>query len=466
MGILDSLKGGAANKESESLRAELNLLKKQFKTLEAELSLSQNKHVELIDKTHAFMERLKVLVGTLDGEAVLARCWDLLDLSLGIKKGAVFQKIDEGWLSELSIGFKDDEIPLVPNKEDSMFGYAAEQGLIMSLAFVRKQDDLAYLERRGVIPDAKIVCPVRIGQNFEKMIVICSYSGNVFSGEDDLDTVQMVATILGLVLQNTRVLSLQKQELDQKKQELFRLRSMFSSMVAPEVIDFIEKNPDGIVLGGKRQKVAVLFADIRNFTEMASDISPEKTIELLNQFFSLVTDIVIQTRGTLDKFMGDAAMALYGTPVPIEDPVKSAVNAAMEIQHAIAQMMPKWKSEGLPNYGIGIGINFQDVVVGNVGSARLSNFTAIGDGVNIASRLCAIANAGEILISESCFEKLDWKGHFEKKTGLVIKGKAEPITAYAISSSPTTSAAETCPSCSAPLPASARFCGSCGYRRQ
>lgn len=254
MGILDSLKGSNTNKESESLRAELNLLKKQFKTLEAELSISQNKHIELIDKTHAFMERLKVLVGTLDGESVLARCWDLLDLSLGIKKGAVFQKIDEGWLSELSIGFKDEEIPLVPNKEDSMFGYAAEQGLIMSLAFVRKQDDLAYLERRGVIPDAKIICPVRIGQNIEKMIVICAYSGNVFSGEDDLDTVQMVATILGLVLQNTRVLSIQRQELDQKKQELFRLRTMFTSMVAPEVIDFIEKNPDGIVLGGKSSK--------------------------------------------------------------------------------------------------------------------------------------------------------------------------------------------------------------------
>jgi adenylate cyclase len=163
--------------------------------------------------------------------------------------------------------------------------------------------------------------------------------------------------------------------------------------------------------------------------------------------------------------MGDAAMALYGTPVPIEDPVKSAVNAAMQIQQVIAKMMPKWKNEGLPHYGIGIGINFQDVVVGNVGSARLSNFTAIGDGVNIASRLCAIANAGEILISESCFEKLEWQGHYEKRTGLVIKGKAEPITAYAISSS-LSSVAETCPSCNAPLPSSARFCGSCGYRRQ
>lgn len=464
MGILDSLKGSNASKETDSLRAELNQLKKSFKTAEAELHLSQQKHVELIDRTHAFMERLKVLVGTLDGQAVLTRCWDLLDLALGIKKGAVFQKIDEGWLSEISVGFKDDELPLIPHNEDSMFGYSHEQGLIMSLAFIRKQDDLTYLERRGAVPDTKIVCPVRVGETIEKMIVICAYSGNVFSGEDDLDTVQMVATILGLVLHNTRAMATQKQELDQKKHELSRLRNMFTSMVAPEVIDFIEKNPGGIVLGGKMQKVAVLFADIRNFTELASDISPEKAIELLNQFFSIVTEIVIKSRGTLDKFMGDAAMALYGTPVPLENPVKSAVNAALQIQKIIGQKMPGWISAGLPSYGIGIGINFQDVVVGNVGSERLSNFTAIGDGVNVASRLCAIAQSGEILISESCFAALEWQGAAEKRIGLVIKGKAAPITVYAISEKSETE--EVCPSCRNPLPAAARFCGSCGFRRQ
>lgn len=461
MGILDSLKGSGSTKEIDSLKAELNQLRKAFKVAESELKLNQQKHLELIDKTHAFMERLKVLVGTLDGEAVLSRCWDLLDLAMGIKKGAVFQKIDEGWLSELSIGFKDEELPLVPHNEDSMFGYSAEQGLIMSLAFIRKQDDLAYLERRGVIPDAKIICPVRVGNSIEKMIVICAYSGNVFSGEDDLETVQLVSTILGLVLQNTRVLAAHRQELDQKKHELNRLRNMFTSMVAPEVIAFIEKNPGGIVLGGKKQKVAVLFADIRDFTELASDITPEKTIELLNKFFSVVTEIVIKSRGTLDKFMGDAAMALYGTPVPLEDPVKAAVSAALEIQKEIAKMMPQWVAAGLPKYGVGIGINFQDVVVGNVGSQRLSNFTAIGDGVNVASRLCAIAKAGEILVTESCFTALAWQGKSEKRTGITIKGKAAPITVYSIFEAEE----EVCPQCSNPLPAVAKFCGSCGFKR-
>lgn len=464
MGILDSLKGSGNAKDIEALRAELVTLKKHLKTCEADLNMNQQKYLELVDKTHAFMERLKILVGTLDGQSVLVRCWDLLDLALGLKKAGIFHKTEDGWFSELTVGYKEEEIPVIPLHEDSMAGYAAEQGLILSLAYIRKQDDLAYLERRGVIPDAKIICPVRIGEEVEKLIVISNYSGNVFSGEDDLDTVQMVATILGLVLQNARVIASHRHEIDEKRKELDRLRNMFSSMVAPEVIAFIEKNPGGIVLGGKRQKVAVLFADIRNFTELASSISPEKTIELLNHFFDIVTEIVIKTQGTLDKFMGDAAMALYGTPVELKNPVFSAVKAAIQIQKTIEQRMDLWKEMGLPAYGVGIGINFQDVVVGNVGSMRLSNFTAIGDGVNVASRLCSIADAGEILVSESCFKELNWQDSFEKRDGVMIKGKAEPITVYAIYKSVAV-AAEVCPQCSGHLPAVAKFCGSCGYRK-
>lgn len=463
MGILDSLKG-AAGKDIDSLRAEINQLKARLKAGENELTIAQQKSITLIDKTHAFMERLKILVGTLDGEAVLSRCWDLLELALGIKKGAIYEKKEDGWHSEFAVGFKADEIPVIPLNEDSMAGFVADKGLIMSLAYLRKQDDLAYLERRGVIPDAKIICPVRICDQVEKLIVICSYSGNVFSGEDDLDTVQMVATILGLVLQNTRVIEQQKAELKLQRGEFARMQKLFSSMVAPEVIEFIEKNPGGIVLGGEKRKVAVLFADIRNFTELAAEIPPEKTIELLNEFFALVTDIIIKSRGTLDKFMGDAAMALYGTPIEIENPTLAAVQAALHIQQALAAKREEWAKRGIPDYGVGIGINYEDVIVGNVGSARLSNFTAIGDGVNLASRLCGAADSGEILVSSACYEYIpQLHPDMEKREGIFIKGKSESVTAYCIGVAATQKAV--CPKCRAALPITVKFCGSCGYRR-
>ncbi|MBU1109851.1 MAG: hypothetical protein KKB51_24430 [Candidatus Riflebacteria bacterium] len=456
MGILDSLTGGGSNKEIEELRREITGLKSQCKHSETEKNLIHQKYLAIIDKTHAFMERLKILVGTLEDKFVLERCWDLLDLAFGIKKGAIYQCTADGWVADHYVGFKDDEIPVIPLNEDSLPGYVAESGAILSLAHLHKQDDLAYLERRGVIPDCKIVCPVRVEGKIEKLIIICNYAGNVFTGEDDLDTVAMVATLLGLVLNNNKAIATQKSEFD-------RLRKLFSSMVAPEVIDHLEKNPEGIVLGGDRKKIAIVFADIRNFTEMAKTITPEKTIDLLNRFFTLVTEIIIKNRGTLDKYMGDSVMALFGTPNTHLNASLAAVQAAMQIQRAVEIKMPHWVAEGFPKYGIGIGINFQEVIVGNVGSQRLSSFTAVGDGVNLASRLCHAAKAGEVLITGSCYEEIeDWPGAVEERFGVAIKG-SEPVTVYSLEDAPGDKAC--CPQCGLPLPLDAKFCGECGFRR-
>jgi len=217
MGLLDSLTGGGSNKELEDLRRELATLKNQLRLSENEKTLNHQKYLTIIDKTHAFMERLKILVGTLEDVYIFERCWDLLDLALGIKKGAIYQHSDEGWVAEHYVGFKEEEIPIIPLNEDSLPGYVAETGAVLSLAHLRKQDDLAYLERRGVIPDCKIVCPVRVDGNIEKLIIICTYAGNVFTGEDDLDTVNMVATLLGLVLSNNKALAAQKSEFEKMR---------------------------------------------------------------------------------------------------------------------------------------------------------------------------------------------------------------------------------------------------------
>lgn len=372
------------------------------------------------------------------------------------KKGAVYQKSEEGWTCEHQVGFKDDEIPVIPCGEDSLAGYVSETGATLSLAHLRKQDDLAYLERRGVIPDSKIVCPVRVEGEIEKLIIICNYAGNVFTGEDDLDTVAMVATLLGLVLSNNKAIAAHKSEAD-------KMRQLFSRMVAPEVVDLLEQNPDGIVLGGESKKIAILFVDIRNFTALAKTVTAEQTVELLNRYFTLISEIIIKNRGTLDKFMGDSAMALFGTPNIHINPSLAAVEAAMQIQRAFEVKMPQWIAEGYPKYGIGIGINYADVIVGNVGSTRLSNFTAVGDGVNIASRLCHAAKPGEVLITGSCYEQLeDWPGAVEERFGVELKG-SESITVFSLEDAPGDKAC--CPQCGLPLPLDARFCGECGYKR-
>jgi len=479
MGILDSLGGGTAKKELENLKKEFANLKANLGKIEFERDELQKKNLHLIDKTHSFLQRIRLLISTLEDENVHARAWDLLDTTLTIKKACILSRTPDGLVSEFSVGFPDDKTPIVPLNEDSMITYVLDNGVPLSRAHLHMQDDLAYLERRGVISDAKIVCPVRLRGIVQKLLVICSYAGNVFAGEDDLETIEMVTTLLGLVLTNTKILSEQKQalaeesqalavkkqELDEQTKAFGRLRQIFSRMVAPEVIEFIEKNPAGIVLGGTRKKIAIMFADIRGFTRMSEKLPPEKVVELLNRYFSRLADIVMTNRGTLDKFMGDAAMVLFGTPMSIDKPSYHAVVAAQEIQDMTQDNMAEWVALGFPAFSVGVGINFQDVLVGNIGSQKLSSYTAIGDGVNIAFRLCSSAQGGEILVSESTYENLqDWQGQCEQRPKISLKGKAEPVTVYALSRYANYREGA-CPNCGTHVLEGARFCGACGFRR-
>ena len=463
MGLFDALTG--PGKELEEAKREAGALRERLSKAEKEVELAKQRNVQLIDKTHAFLDKLKRLVGTLESDQVAQRTWDLLDLFLSIRKGALYIRREDGWYAELAVGFGSTTVPILPSDEESIPLYAVQNEVIVSLAHIRNQPELSYLERRGVLPDVKFACPVKVRGEFSRVILICAYGGNVFSGEDDCELLQMVASLLGLVLTNSGIISEQKAALDSKILELSRLRQMFSRMVAPEVIQYIEMNPDGIQLGGSKQKVVIFFVDIRGFTQMSERIPPEKVIELLNLYFSRVTDIAMKYQGTLDKFIGDAAMILWGTPVSLNVPWLNAVQAAEEIQDMVQDCMAEWVSMGVPAFSVGIGINFQEVIAGNVGSQKLSSYTVIGDGVNLAARLSSIAAGGEILVSESMYRNLgDWEGEAEERQGIVIKGKSEPITVYSLSRIRNYEEGP-CPKCGTIVFEGVKFCGKCGFRR-
>ncbi len=377
--------------------------------------------------------RLKALVGCLESGQVLPRAWDLLDNSLGIKKGAVLVRSKTGWSVTLSKGFPENRVPEVPFDEESLINLVAREGIPLSVADLKKTDDLAYMERRGVISDVRIACPVRIRDKVEGIIVICAYSGNIFQGNDDVELVHVVSGLLGLVTTNALILEERKTALNKQTQELAKVKNLFYHMVAPEIIQHIESNPAGLKLGGSVQKIAILFADVRGFSRIAETINPERVVDLLNLYFDQFTEIIMKNKGTMDKFLGDGAMVLFGTPVRFGDPADSAVKAAFEIQTMVQENMRKWVGQGIPAFSIGIGISYEDVVVGNIGSTKLSNFTAVGNGVNLASRLCAMALGGEILATESCFKNLKaWKGKHEVRKNIPIRGKTETISVYVL----------------------------------
>src|SRR5205809_2889007 len=159
-------------------------------------------------------------------------------------------------------------------------------------------------------------------------------------------------------------------------------------------------NPESFKLGGVNQTITVLFADIRGFTRISEHAPPEKIVGLLNRYFSAMTDIIFAHGGTLDKYLGDGLMALFGAPTTTPQDANNALNAAVAMQRGIIGINQELKAEGFPEIGVGIGLHTGEVIVGYIGSERRSEYTAIGDAVNTASRLESNAKAGEILVSE------------------------------------------------------------------
>lgn len=201
-----------------------------------------------------------------------------------------------------------------------------------------------------------------------------------------------------------------------EKKRLEATREMFRRYLSPAVVDRLPADPAELKLGGNRQEIAILFADIRGFTAFSEKLSPEELVDYLNQYLSLAARAVLEHEGTLDKFMGDAVMAIFNAPLRQEDYVERAVRAALAMQAAIAALHPQVAPDVRLSYGV--GINVGEAVVGNIGTAEQLNYTAIGDAINLAKRLQENARPGQILLSQSAYRQVQ---------GLVDVKELEPI---------------------------------------
>jgi len=219
--------------------------------------------------------------------------------------------------------------------------------------------------------------------------------------------------------------------------ETERMRKLFARYTSDAVVEEILKRHEGVVLTGERREVTVLFVDLRNFTHLAEMLSPERTVAVLNHVLGALSDAVLTCGGTLDKFLGDGLMAVFGAPVAHPDDVVRALQAARMMVAAIerlnAQPPPEIFEtfiEDLPALQLGVGINTGQVVVGTVGSALRTEYTCIGDAVNVASRLCALAAPGEVLVGARTCALGERSARFEPLPPVQLKGRSQPVLAY------------------------------------
>jgi adenylate cyclase len=246
---------------------------------------------------------------------------------------------------------------------------------------------------------------------------------NSFSDED-LEFLIAFSGIAAVAIENSQLT-------ERVRREAVML-SNFQRYFAPDLASEIASQEGFVQLGGTKRPVVVFFSDIRGFTPMSEEMRPDEIATLLTEYFTEMVEIVFEHGGTLDKFMGDAIMALWGAPITRPDDADLAIRAAIEMQRVLDELNVKWTNEGRRRVEIGIGINFGEVFAGNIGSDRRLEYTVIGDAVNTASRLCAMAGPGEILITEPLYRVLTNPPGVTTLEPLQLKGKALAIAVYRV----------------------------------
>jgi PAS domain S-box-containing protein len=210
---------------------------------------------------------------------------------------------------------------------------------------------------------------------------------------------------------------------------LDKLKSTFKKYVSKQIVDQLLENDDMLNLGGQEQEATILFSDIRGFTSMSESMPPNEVVETLNEYFNLMIEIIFKYNGTLDKIIGDALMVIYGAPNSTEKDTENAVLTAIEMQEKLIEFNQQRIIHSKMPITIGIGINRGKVISGNIGSRQQMNFTVIGDSVNLASRLCSVAKADEIIVSDAVWKQIKTNKIFKnrKLNPVKVKGKVKPI---------------------------------------
>ncbi|UCH22689.1 MAG: adenylate/guanylate cyclase domain-containing protein [Deltaproteobacteria bacterium] len=216
-----------------------------------------------------------------------------------------------------------------------------------------------------------------------------------------------------------------------KKLEVDRMtRERFQRLLSPDLAEMVVSGKLKVEKGGESRVATVVFIDIRDFTAMSENTRPTEVLQMLNEYFEMVVEIVFQHEGTVDKFMGDEIMVIWGAPVIHDDDPLRAVQAALEINVQLAEFNKRRLAENKPEIKIGIGVNTGSLVAGYIGSTRAMSYSVIGDTVNTASRLCAAAKKGQILISENTLQHLGEKFEVAEIESVYAKGKFNPIRVY------------------------------------
>ncbi len=223
---------------------------------------------------------------------------------------------------------------------------------------------------------------------------------------------------------------------EQYRQQLERnekfIRATFGRYLSDEIVTDILERPEGLELGGDLREVTIMMSDIRGFTTLSERLAPAQVVTMLNRYLGAMTDIIMAHQGTIDEFIGDAILAVFGAPQHRDDDADRAVRCALAMQAAMDEINAQNEREGLPRIQTGIALNTGDVIAGNIGSERRSKYGFVGHPMNVTSRIEDLSDGGEILVSDSTLQKLTADIHVTDSQELKVKGIDETIVVHKI----------------------------------
>lgn len=387
----------AANRELQQRVRELNVLYRMGKNVAAQLELEQ----------------------------LAPRVVDAAVTVTGAEEGALFLREGDGLVCRAARRAGEEQAqPMCVAGVDPLVQRVMEMERPLALA-PEEQDRLRV--RRLAFPCVALAVPLIIKDRVLGALGVNSIGerGRVFTSHDQ-GLLSALADYAAIAIENASNFS---QLQAAKEREKRQIRQMFERYVAPSVVDRVLERPEALQLGGQRQPISIMFADIRGYTAFSERAQPEQVVELLNTYFQIATDVIMSREGTLDKFLGDGVMAFFNAPHPQADHVRRALDAAVALRDAVTA----WNSrQGRAGLTFGIGVHTGEAVVGNIGAARAMNYTAIGDAVNVAKRLQENAAPGQILITDRVLTALGDTIRARSLGVMQVKGRQQPVTVYEV----------------------------------
>ena len=386
--------------------------------------------------------KVKDLLSTLDRDRICSTVFSMLEQGLDVTAASLYLVETNGrelillGSTETATGEKT-----VPVDTGHMLGWTASKGLFISAQEAQRNPVLTGLIGKGPVRSV-IAVPLLSGEKIVGVINIEEMKqGDTAYTAEEKKLVTTIALLTGMALKNADVFALTTDELLSSKkfsEEQIRekrcLKEMFGRYTSPQVVEELIANPDMLKPGGTRKELTVLFSDIRSFTTFSEDHPPEEVVRRLNEYLSAMVEVIVRNDGTLDKFVGDEIVAVWGAPVDQPDHAELALKAGVEMEAEILRLQEKWKQAGLALLDMGVGINTGDMVVGNIGSQRKMDYTVIGDNVNLGARVEALTRdyPYRVIITGSTYEKVRHMADAVHLDDVVVRGKTRSVPVYGV----------------------------------